>query len=152
MLRQRKCFKKPISLPKHFLLQRQPGRPILPTSFFYLDLPVKDGKLQPQVLQKGDANRPLNSLDLYIYNIRQLKAIGFDAGDKDAGIAESIKTLDKKLNKYGIQHSFEIYEGDHINRVAKRIESKMLPFFAENLSFEQNTKGLTEATEEIFIA
>jgi len=102
---------------------------------FYLDLPVKDGKLQPQVLQKWDANRPLNSLDQYIYNIRQLKAIGFDAGEKDAGIAESIKTLDNELNKYGIQHYFEIYEGDHINRVAKRIETKMLQFFTGNLSF-----------------
>lgn len=92
------------------------------------------------MLQKWDANRPLNSLDQYIYNIRQLKAIGFDAGDKDAGIAESIKTLDKELTKYGIKHSFEIYEGDHINRVAKRIENKLLLFFGENLSFERDKK------------
>ncbi|GAA0564486.1 alpha/beta hydrolase family protein [Chitinophaga japonensis] len=105
---------------------------------FYLDLPVKDGKLQPQVMQKWDANRPLNNLDQYIYNIRKLKAIGFDAGDKDAGIAASIKTLDIELNKYDIPHSFEIYEGDHINRVAQRIEKKMLQFFGGNLSFEQD--------------
>lgn len=103
---------------------------------FYLDLPVKDGKLQPQVLQKWDANRPLNNLDQYIYNIRKLKAIGFDAGDKDTGIAESIKTLDNDLNRYGIQHSFEIYEGDHLNRIAKRIEKQMLQFFEKNLSFK----------------
>jgi enterochelin esterase-like enzyme len=107
---------------------------------FYLDLPVKNGKLQPEVMQKWDANRPLNSLDQYIYNIRKLKAIGFDAGDKDAGIAGSIKTLDSELNKYGIRHFFEIYEGDHINRVAERIEKKMLQFFSGNLSFEQYTK------------
>jgi S-formylglutathione hydrolase FrmB len=105
---------------------------------FYLDLPVKDGKLQPQVLRKWDANRPLNNLDQYIYNLRQLKAIGFDAGDKDVGIAGSIKTLDNELNKYGIRHSFEIYEGNHINHVAKRIEMKMMQFFSENLSFEQD--------------
>jgi len=103
---------------------------------FYLDLPVKDGKLQPQVMQKWDANRPLNNLDQYIYNIRKLRAIGFDAGDKDMDIAESIKTLNNELNRYGIQHSFEIYEGDHINHVAKRIEKKMLQFFEENLSFK----------------
>jgi S-formylglutathione hydrolase len=102
---------------------------------FYLDLPIKDGKPQPQVLQKWDANRPLNSLDQYIYNIRKLTAIGFDAGNKDADIAESIKTLDNELNKYGIQHAFEIYEGDHINRVAQRIENEMLLFFGKNLSF-----------------
>jgi len=102
---------------------------------FYLDLPVKDGVLQSQVLQKWDANRPLNSLDQYIYNIRELKAIGFDAGNKDAAIAGSIKTLDKELSKYKVQHFFEIYEGDHINHVAQRIEKNMLPFFAKNLSF-----------------
>lgn len=107
---------------------------------FYLDLPVKDGKIQPGILQKWDANRPLNSLDQYIYNIRQLKAIGFDAGDRDTGIAESIRTLDKELNKYHIRHSFEIYEGDHINRVSKRIEDKMLGFFGENLLFRQNAR------------
>lgn len=103
---------------------------------FYLDLPVKDGKLQPQVLQKWDANRPLNNLDQYIYNIKQLKAIGFDAGDKDRDIAESIRTLDRELSKYRIQHSFEIYEGDHINRVAQRIENNLLQFFEKNLSFK----------------
>jgi S-formylglutathione hydrolase FrmB len=107
---------------------------------FYVDLPTKDGKLQPEVLRKWDANRPLNNLDQYIYNIKQLRAIGFDAGTKDAGIAASIKTLDSELNKYGIKHFFEIYEGDHVNRVAERIESKMLKFFSENLLFMESKR------------
>lgn len=107
---------------------------------FYIDLPVKNGELQPAVLKKWDANRPLNMLDQYIYNIRKLKAIGFDAGKNDAGIAGSIKTLDDELNKYGIAHVFEIYEGNHINRVAERIETKMLKFFSESLVFEQGRK------------
>ncbi|NLR78391.1 alpha/beta hydrolase [Chitinophaga eiseniae] len=102
---------------------------------FYLDLPIKDGNLRPEVLHKWDANRPLNNLDQYIYNIRKLKAVAFDAGDKDKGIAASIEKLDGELNKYGIAHSFEIYDGDHINRVGKRIEEKMLQFFSKNLSF-----------------
>ncbi|RFS26898.1 esterase [Chitinophaga silvatica] len=102
---------------------------------FYLDLPIKNGSLQPEILLKWDANRPLNNLDQYIYNIRKLKSIGFDAGDKDKGIAESIKKLNGELNKYGIKHSFEIYDGDHINRVAKRMEENMLRFFSTNLLF-----------------
>jgi S-formylglutathione hydrolase FrmB len=107
---------------------------------FYIDLPVKNGELQPAVLKKWDANRPLNMLDQYIYNIKSLKAIGFDAGTKDAGIAASIKTLDAALTKYRIKHSFEIYEGDHINRVAERIGTKMIKFFSENLLFEPTGK------------
>lgn len=104
---------------------------------FYIDLPVENGHFQPMVLKKWDANRPLNNLDQYIFNIQKLNAIGFDAGTKDVRIAESIKMLDEEMNKYKIKHAFEIYEGDHINRVAERIEKKMLGFFAENLSFKQ---------------
>ena len=104
---------------------------------FYIDFPVKDGKLQQDIIRKWDANKPLNNLDQYVYNIKQLKALAFDAGNNDVGIAASIQTLDKELNKYGIKHFFEIYDGDHINRVAERIEKKMLSFFAENLSFGQ---------------
>jgi len=107
---------------------------------FYVDLPVKDGQLQPAVLQKWDANRPLNNLDQYIFNIKKLRAIGFDAGTRDVSIAGSIKQLDAELNKYGIKHAFELYEGDHINRVAERIEKKMLGFFAGSLSFGQERK------------
>jgi len=107
---------------------------------FYIDLPVKDGKLQQDIIRKWDANRPLNNLDQYVYNIKQLKALAFDAGKNDAAIAESIQTLDSELNKYGIKHFFEIYNGDHINRIAERIEKKMLGFFAENLSFGQTSK------------
>ncbi len=107
---------------------------------FYIDLPVNNGQLQPEILRKWDANRPLNNLDQYIFNLKKLKAIAFDAGTKDVAIAESIKTLDKELNKYGINHFFEIYEGDHINRVAERIEQKMLRFFSDNLMFAENKR------------
>jgi S-formylglutathione hydrolase len=101
---------------------------------FYLNLPVKDGKLQPSVIAKWTANRPLTTLDQYISNLKQLDAIAFDAGTRDFGIAASIKVLDAELTKYGIKHDFEIYDGDHINRVAERIEKKMLVFFSEHLS------------------
>jgi S-formylglutathione hydrolase len=103
---------------------------------FYIDLPAKNGQLQPSVLQKWDANRLLNNLDQYIFNIRKFKALGFDAGNRDFSIAASIRTLDSVLNKYSIDHFFEIYEGDHINHVAERIEKKMLGFFSRNLSFD----------------
>ena len=115
---------------------------------FFIDFPVKDGKFQPLVQQKWDANRPLNNLDQYILNIKKLTAIGFDAGNKDADIAESIKILDAELSKYGIKHSFEIYQGDHINRVATRIETKMLRFFADNLSFGQ--KGTSPDPKQLY--
>jgi enterochelin esterase-like enzyme len=56
-----------------------------------------------------------------------------DAGAQDRGIAATVRTLDQVLTDYGIAHQFEIYEGDHLNHVADRIETKMLPFFTKNL-------------------
>ena len=104
---------------------------------FYFDLPLKNGQLQPEVLAKWAANMPLTTLDQYITNLKQLTAIAFDAGNKDEGIAASIKLLDGELNKYGVKHTFEIYEGNHTNRVAQRIQQNVLKFFSENLSFPE---------------
>jgi enterochelin esterase-like enzyme len=99
-----------------------------------MDLPVKDGVFQPAIQAKWAANRPLITLDQYIDNLKKLKGIAFDAGTRDQGIAASIKVLDEELNKYNVKHTFELYEGDHINRIAERIETKMLRFFSDNLS------------------
>ena len=101
---------------------------------FYLDLPVKNGEIQRNVEMKWVANRPLNSIDQYISNLKELKGIAFDAGARDQGIAASIRTLDGELNRNKVKHIFEIYEGDHINRIAERIENKMLQFFSDNLA------------------
>ena len=104
---------------------------------FFVDLPVHNGETQPMVLAKWAANAPLAMIDQYIGNIRRLRAIAFDAGDKDAQIAATIKDLDKDLNGYDIAHTFSIYEGNHLSGVAERIRTKVIPFFSTNLSFDQ---------------
>ncbi|WP_241739029.1 alpha/beta hydrolase [Pontibacter beigongshangensis] len=107
---------------------------------FFLDLPLEKGQLQPSVLARWNANRPLATIDQNIYNIRKLRALAFDAGSQDKSIAASIRELNEILNNYGIRHRYEEYEGDHINRVAERIGTLLLNFYAENLSFEQERK------------
>lgn len=104
---------------------------------FYVDLPVQNGQLNPDVLTKWSANMPLSNLDQYITNLKKLKAIAFDAGNKDELIAASVKVLDTELSKYGIDHFFEIYEGTHTNRIAERIRKNLLPYFSRNLAFEK---------------
>jgi len=101
----------------------------------YLDLPWKDGKWQPDVAQKWAANAPLVEVDQYITNLRRLKGLAFDAGDKDQPIASNIAILDGILNTNSVPHVFEIYDGDHLNHIAERFEMKVLPFFSKNLSF-----------------
>ncbi|GAB3933951.1 alpha/beta hydrolase [Larkinella terrae] len=104
---------------------------------FYIDLPSKDAQTQAGLMAKMAANAPLAMIDQYIPNLKKLHAIAFDAGSKDVGIAASNKVLNSVLNDYQIRHTYEEYDGDHINRVGERIEKKVLQFFSENLSFEQ---------------
>jgi hypothetical protein len=49
----------------------------------YLDLPMKDGAVQPDVLAKWAANAPLAFMDQYIGNLREYRAIAIDVGDQD---------------------------------------------------------------------
>lgn len=103
---------------------------------FYLDLPAKDGAPRQDVVNKIIANRTLSIVDQYIPNLKKLKAIGMDAGLQDQGISASTKKLHELLDAYQIPHQYESYEGDHLNRIAERIQTKALPFFSENLVFQ----------------
>jgi S-formylglutathione hydrolase FrmB len=100
----------------------------------YFDLPIVDGQLVPDTIAKWAANAPLAMLPQYAPNLREFEAIAIDAADKDLpGIPETVRTLDRALTDYGIAHTTEIYEGDHVNRVAERLEKKVLPFFSQHL-------------------
>jgi enterochelin esterase-like enzyme len=109
------------------------ANPKKPPLFF--DLPVKDGQLQPVIAAKWAANAPLAMIDQYLPNLGKLHAIAVDAGAQDEPIASTVRTLDQMLNQAGIPHTFEIYEGNHVNHIADRVETKVLPFFSSNLSF-----------------
>ncbi len=104
---------------------------------FYLDLPTRDGKPRLEVALKWVANMPLVFLDQYVPNLRKLHAIAFDAGvnDEFKQIPLDLVTLDRDLDNYGIPHTYETYEGTHVDHIPQRLEEKVLPFFAKNLSF-----------------
>jgi enterochelin esterase-like enzyme len=104
---------------------------------FYIDLPFKDGEVVPDILARQHANATLAMIHQYIPNLKKLKAIGLDAGTKDMGISGATKQLDQVLTDYGIAHFYESYDGDHLNRIAERIQTKTMPFFAQHLAFEK---------------
>jgi S-formylglutathione hydrolase len=104
---------------------------------FYIDLPFRDGEPVPEVQARQSANATLVMARQYIPNLKRLKAIGMDAGTKDTGISAATKELDKILTDYGVAHFYESYDGDHLNRIAERLQTKTLPFFSEHLSFEK---------------
>ena len=100
----------------------------------YLDLPMKDGQPQLDVLAKWAANAPLAFIDQYIGNIRQYRAISIDVGDQD-GLRADTSRLHDALDNYGIANAFEVYSGTHTSRVADRFQNHVIPFFGQNLCF-----------------
>jgi S-formylglutathione hydrolase FrmB len=106
----------------------------------YLDLPTKDGQLQPQVAVKWAANSPVAMLDQYVSNLKKLKAIALELQDS---LIASNKVLVDGLTRFGIVHTFETYEGDHTSRIPQRLEEKVLPFFSKQLSFDQPRTEVT---------
>jgi S-formylglutathione hydrolase FrmB len=100
----------------------------------YFDLPVKDGVPQPLIIAKYAANSPLVMIDQYVTNLKKYRAIMVDVGTQD-GLAASNRQMSQILTTFGVKHTFDEFDGDHTNRVRERIESKVLPFFSNNLSF-----------------
>ena len=100
----------------------------------YMDLPV--GENEKIVLAKWAANAPLAFVDQYIGNLREYRAIAMDVGDQDELRVDTGK-LHALLESYGIANRFEIYSGTHTSAVAFRFQNYVIPFFSENLSFEQ---------------
>jgi enterochelin esterase-like enzyme len=98
----------------------------------YLDLPVKDGKVRPDIVAKWVANAPLEMLEQYVTNLGKYYAIAIDIGTKD-GLIASNKELHAAMTRLRIPHGYEEYDGDHTNKVRERIERNVLPFFSRNL-------------------
>jgi len=100
---------------------------------FFLDLPTKNGEVVPDVAVKWAANSPVAMLDQYVPNLKKMKAIALDIGLQDNLITGN-RLIVERMNAFGIANTFETYEGDHGNRIAERLEQKVLPFFSRHLS------------------
>jgi S-formylglutathione hydrolase FrmB len=100
----------------------------------FLDLPVKDGVVRPEIQAKWLANSVLAMLDQYATNLKRYHAIHFDVGLADNLLGIN-RQLDAALTQAGIAHMFETYDGDHNSKVSERIEAHVLPFFSTNLAF-----------------
>ena len=101
----------------------------------YLDLPMKNGEAQPEVLAKWTANAPLAFIDQYIGNLRRYRAIAIDVGDQDR-LRVDTEQLHDALDKYGIANTFEVFSGTHTSKVADRFQNHVMPFFSKNLCFQ----------------
>lgn len=100
---------------------------------FYFNMMTENGAPQPNVYADFAANA-LNALvHQYIPELKSFTAIGLEIGNQDFLIQDNI-AMDALLTSYGVAHTYETYQGDHVNRVQQRFERHMLPFFTRHLA------------------
>lgn len=105
---------------------------------FYGDLPYKLKSDTTDVSEKAKAkwlaNIPSWMADQYNSNLKQLRAIAFDAGSHDIPkILRDSKYFAQTLTSIKVQNTFEVFDGGHVDKVNERIETKILPFFSKEL-------------------
>ena len=100
----------------------------------FFDLPTADGVVRPEIAAKWVANSPLAMVDQYVPNLKKYRAVMMDVGDQDT-LAKSNEQMHESLTRLGVTHAFETYEGNHMNHVKDRFETRVLPFFSTNLTF-----------------
>ena len=67
----------------------------------------------------------------YSENLKTLKGIRFDSGTND-GAHIGCDNFSDALSSLDIDHIFESYSGDHLDKIPERMATKVLPFFSEN--------------------
>ena len=105
----------------------------------FMDLPVKDGKPQPWIAAKWMANSLMVMLEQYAPSLKQMKAIQMNVGLQD-GLLQTNRDMDQALTRAGVAHNFETFEGDHNGQVGTNFETKVLPFFSNQLAFTEVRK------------
>lgn len=112
----------------------------------FLDLPVRDGKVRPEIVAKWVANAPLEMLEQYASGLKAYYSIAVEIGTKDTLLATN-KQLHDAMTRLRIPHYYEEYDGDHTNRVRERIERNVLPFFSRNLASPANPTSPSPAAD-----
>jgi enterochelin esterase-like enzyme len=114
----------------------------------FLDLPVQGGKARPEIVAKWKANVPVEMVAQFAANLNLYYSIAIDVGTRD-GLIESNRRLHAALTRLTISHTFEEYDGDHVNRVRERLESNVLPFFSRHLAAPSNLTSPSPAADRL---
>jgi enterochelin esterase-like enzyme len=99
---------------------------------FFFNFPTANGEPQPSVYADYAAGALTSLTHQYVPELKRYAAIGIEIGNEDF-LLDDNTTMNALLISYGIGHSFETYDGDHVNRLPQRFEEHMLPFFSEHL-------------------
>ena len=106
----------------------------------FLDLPTKNGEVQPAVAVKWAANSPVAMLDQYVPNLKTLKGIALDIGLQDSLITSN-QVLVEALKRFGVRTRSRPTRATTGTGFPQRLEEKVLPFSRITLSFEQRRES-----------
>ena len=116
---------------------------------YYMDFGLNaDGFVDPFIIAKWAANSPIVMATAHISELKSFRAVASDGGDKD-GLTRDAKVMHAQLDLYGVKNSFEVYKGNHTNRIVERFKTKVLPFFAENLVTKAGKEALSSFAVEM---
>lgn len=111
--------------------------PAKPPLFVDLPFDLVDGALVPRepMYSAWEAASPVNEVSRFAVNLRRLRALGIEVGANDgfADIPQSVRSFSRALERAGIKHALDIYDGRHEDRIIERLPDHMLPFFARAL-------------------
>lgn len=100
---------------------------------FFIDFGLKDdGTVDPVFAGRVAANAPIVMLPQYLDAVRRYEGFAIDIGDKDFLLAD-VQKFRAALQQFGVKHDWQLYEGDHVNRIAQQFRGKVLPFFQRHL-------------------
>jgi S-formylglutathione hydrolase len=106
---------------------------------FFADLPFRkvDAAVAPDstVLEQWSSWRLIDMAPRYREGLVRLRGIAFDVGTAD-GYAPGVAQFDSLLTRLRVRHRYQTYDGDHSNRIGRRVVEALLPWFSGILSFE----------------
>jgi hypothetical protein len=71
-------------------------------------------------------------VDQHVPALKSMRAIALDVGNQDPFVGTNTQ-LSEALTRLNVANTFEVYDGDHGNRIRERFESQVLRFFSQHL-------------------
>jgi S-formylglutathione hydrolase len=111
---------------------------------FFFDLPYEKGKngLQPvepafSMWRQAGARE---QIETYADNLRKLRGLRLDHGNRELdALMSGVRRFSQALAERGIPHAYEVYDGNHHDRIMERLATRVLPFFAQMLRRSDST-------------
>jgi len=127
-------------LPKVFLAMSAAFSPDPSAAPLFVTLPFvrRDGRLvlNESAFERWVEHAPLDMIPSHADALKRLRGVMFDVGRRDQLVpTAALEAIDSALTRAGVTHTFETYDGDHVNRVRQRVATRVLPFFSRTLDF-----------------